>query len=240
MQIVSWNSHQKFREKINLFSPDTFDVLVIQECENTEVAAQAYQRAGWKYAWIGDDIHKGLGIFVPASSKCNRLDWSVADCKYFLPVQVNQYIVIVGVWAMGGKSKSASYAGQISRFLDQHEDKIERCSTIIVGDFNSNSMWDKRHKTANHSQNNLRLNSIGLKSLYHCVESAENGREDHPTFYLHYDQEKPYHIDYAYLPESLLGKSTIEIGQADKWLKYSDHMPLFINTATNQKQQRTK
>ena len=56
MRIVSWNSHQKFREKIALFSPDSTDVLIVQECENTETAAKAYENAGWKYVWVGDNI----------------------------------------------------------------------------------------------------------------------------------------------------------------------------------------
>jgi len=238
MQIVSWNAHQKFREKIKLFSPDSFDVLVVQECENTESAAKAYENAGWKYAWIGDNIHKGLGVFVPKSLDIGTLDWGISDCKYFLPVQIDQSLVMVAVWAKGGKSNSVRYAGQITRFLDQHAAEIDCNSTIIIGDFNSNSIWDKRHKKANHTQNNMRLNSIGLKSLYHAVHSVESGGEKHPTFYLSYDKAKPYHIDYAYIPESLLAKSTMEIGMPDRWLKYSDHMPLFITAATNHEHQR--
>lgn len=239
MKIVSWNSHQKFREKIKLFSPDSIDVLVVQECENTETAAKAYEYAGWKHVWMGDNIHKGLGIFVPNSCVIEELDWGISDCKYFLPVQISHSVVIVGVWAKGGKSNSVRYAGQITRFLNHHISQIELNSAFIIGDFNSNSIWDKRHKTANHTQNNIRLNSIGLKSLYHVVHSAENGVEAHPTFYLSYDKEKPYHIDYAYLPECIAAKSRIEIGMPDKWLQYSDHMPLYITAATNHEQQQT-
>lgn len=238
MQIVSWNSHQKFREKIKHFSPDSIDVLIVQECENTDSAARAYENAGWKHVWTGDNIHKGLGIFVPISIEIEKLDWGISDCKYFLPVQINQSMVMVGVWAKGGKINSVRYAGQITRFLDRHLSEIECSSAFIIGDFNSNSIWDKRHKTANHTQNNMRLNSIGLQSLYHVIHSAENGVENHPTFYLSYDKAKPYHIDYAYLPVSFLANSQIEIGMPDEWLKYSDHMPLFITAATNNEQQR--
>ena len=239
MQIVSWNSHQKFREKIKMFSPDFIDVLIVQECENTDAAAIAYKNAGWKYVWTGDNIHKGLGIFVPISIEIERLHWVISDCKYFLPVQISHSIVMVGVWAKGGKSNSVRYAGQITRLLDSHMREIERNSASIIGDFNSNSIWDKRHKTANHTQNNMRLNSIGLQSLYHFVHSAENGLEKHLTFYLSYNKAKPYHIDYAYIPVSVLANSQIEIGMPDYWLEYSDHMPLFITAATNNVQQET-
>jgi len=239
MEIVGWNSHQKFREKIKLFPPDSIDVLIVQECENTETAAKAYESAGWKHVWMGDNIHKGLGIFVPISREIEKLDWGISDCKYFLPVQISRSVVMVGVWAKGGKSNSVRYAGQINRFLDQHIGEVELNSAFIIGDFNSNSIWDKRHKTANHTQNNKRLNSIGLQSLYHVVQSAQNGLEEHPTFYLSYDKEKPYHIDYVYLPDSIVAKSRIEIGMPNKWLKYSDHMPLFITAANNHEQQRT-
>jgi len=233
MQIVSWNARQKFREKINLFSPDTIDVLVVQECENTELAAASYLHSGWRYLWVGGNKHKGLGVFVPLTSTVTELEWNTQDSRYFLPVAIKDELMVVGVWAMGGKTKRDSYAGQITRFLDQCSERIKPESTLLVGDFNSNAYWDKRHKVANHTKNNQRLNELGLTSIYHHQEVVKQGDEHDATFYMYGHRDKPYHIDFAYLPKRMVNKASIKIGHPKEWLQYSDHMPLYIQTSTN-------
>jgi len=228
MNIVSWNANGKFREKILLFSPATTDVLVIQECENTEKSQALYRAAGWDFHWISENQHRGLGIFVPLRRRCKKLSWGITDCQYFLPVEVRDKIIIVGVWAMGGKSKSTSYAGQITRFLDSNAHRLNSNKIVLIGDFNSNAIWDKRHRVANHTANDKRLVDVGLTSLYHREKSEEQGKETTPTFYMYRKKEKPYHIDYVYLPEKILETASIDVGCPDQWLQYSDHMPLFI------------
>ena len=58
---------------------------------------------------------------------------------------------------------------------------------------------------------------------------CDQGTEVHPTFYMYRKIEKPYHIDYAFISESLISSSKIDIGNKESWLEYSDHMPLFLN-----------
>lgn len=229
MKIVSWNANGKFREKIRLFDPGAIDVMVVQECERTEKSEELYRAAGWKFHWIGENRHKGLGIFVPINRQCEKLSHEIQVCRYFLPVRVSDELTVMGVWAMGGKSASVSYAGQITRFLESYMHLLEPKKTIFVGDFNSNSIWDKRHRNANHTNNDAQLNEIGLKSLYHEYEGEKLGEETKSTFFMYRKQEKPYHIDYAYLPEIYLENSSIEIGCWREWLEHSDHMPLIVD-----------
>lgn len=42
---------------------------------------------------------------------------------------------------------------------------------------------------------------------------------------------KPYHIDYVFMPAAKLADSKIELGKADAWLHHRDHIPLFIDLA---------
>lgn len=229
MKIVSWNAGQKFREKIKLFDPKEIDVLVIQECENTDLSADMYKAAGWDFQWIGQNKHKGLGIFVPVNSTIESLDWAITECYFFLPVKISNDLVILGVWTKGGKSKSVSYAAQLTRFLDNHIDKIDAERTILIGDLNSSFNFDKRRdKHYNHTKNTDRLSKIGLKSLYHFQTKEEQGSETKSTFFMYRHPDKPYHIDYAYLPTASLENASIEIGCPSDWLQKSDHVPLFV------------
>ena len=138
-------------------------------------------------------------------------------------------MVILGVWTKDGKSKSVSYAAQVTRFLDSYIENIDAERTILIGDFNSSFNFDKRRDNHyNHTKNTSRLAEIGLHSLYHFQTKEEQGSESKSTFYMYRHQDKPYHINYTYLPKAYLQSASIEIGQPGDWLQHSDHVPLFI------------
>jgi endonuclease/exonuclease/phosphatase family metal-dependent hydrolase len=61
----------------------------------------------------------------------------------------------------------------------------------------------------------------------------EQGKESKLTLFFHRKPERPYHIDYAFISKSLIGKNNnnIEVGDPDLWLEYSDHMPLVFYVA---------
>ena len=233
MRLVTWNANCRFRDKIGLFSPNDRDVLIIQECENTKASEAVYKNAGWDYVWVGGNRHKGLGVFVPDGDPIEPLDWQFERCRYFLPVRTQGDTTIVGVWAMGGKSKRLSYAGQITQFIQDAAGMLREKPPIIAGDFNSSAIWDDRHPLANHTGNNEILESFGLRSLYHAKEGCAQGAESEATLYMYRDHARPYHIDYCYLSVDLVDISTIAIGSPSVWLEHSDHMPLFINMTAN-------
>jgi len=72
------------------------------------------------------------------------------------------------------------------------------------------------------------LNEIGLESIYHHQYKEAQGAETTPTFFLHRNTSKPYHIDYIFASSDLLKTSKLEVGTSDKWLNISDHMPLCV------------
>jgi exonuclease III len=38
---------------------------------------------------------------------------------------------------------------------------------------------------------------------------------------------RPYHLDYLFLPQAWLSRlKTLQVGAADAWLAYSDHVPV--------------
>ena len=101
----------------------------------------------------------------------------------------------------------------------------------MCGDFNSNSIWDKTHRTKDKEGNakdqtnmNRKLESCNLISAYHKLNNEEQGKETQSTFYLYRHLDKPYHIDYVYAAEGIV--TDLKIGDVDKWIKLSDHIPL--------------
>ncbi len=137
-------------------------------------------------------------------------------------------MTLLGVWTRRTESYDFRHIGQLWKYLNLHAEALRTESSIVMGDFNSNVTWDKRHPEANHTNVVQQLSTIGLESLYHHTHSVPQGKELDATFFLQRNLKKPYHIDYAFIPRNFLSSSTIEIGESDAWLKHSDHMPVRV------------
>lgn len=80
--------------------------------------------------------------------------------------------------------------------------------TIMAGVFNSNTIWDKKHGDRNHTHMTARLESLGLRSLYHVQTGENHGEELTPTWYMYRNRTKGYHIDYFYSSDALIPNSS--------------------------------
>ena len=140
---------------------------------------------------------------------------------HVLPERVDKPIVCDAVL----KTSNGSVPDSLDVRVVQADGKND---PVICGDFNSNKIWDKWDRWWNHSDVINELSELGIESLYHTFYSQEQGLEKDATFYLHRNLEKPYHIDYAFLPKNLLPKASVSVGLQTEWLAVSDHMPLLI------------
>jgi len=245
MKIVSWNCNGALRNKIKEIDKLNADILIIQECENPAKSVAKYQEWAGNYLWIGDNKNKGIGVFPKnnhsvkikelfgkfkisgISSTSTSLSWDTKSLRLFLPFSIDTSIDVLGVWTKGSDSEAFGYMGQFWKFLQIHRKDLSKDEQLIIGDFNSNKQWDKKDRWWNHSDVIKELSDMGLGSLYHQYFTETQGDESIPTFYLHKNKMKSYHIDYAFISKKY-HNSTIEIGQSDKWLELSDHMPLEI------------
>jgi exodeoxyribonuclease III len=101
--------------------------------------------------------------------------------------------------------------------------------TLLIGDFNSNTIWDKKHRASNHSNVVKLLDEKGIFSLYHLHHNQIQGKEQHPTFYMYRHKNKPYHIDYCFASADLASKLiSVEVGDYDSWITLSDHVPFIV------------
>ena len=98
----------------------------------------------------------------------------------------------------------------------------------MVGDVNSNVRWDKWDRWWNHSDVVRELGGLGTESAYHHARSVAQGDEPEPTLFLQRNTQKPYHIDYVFLPKAWLDGCSVRIGDPAEWLELSDHMPVIV------------
>ncbi len=226
LKIVTWNCNGALRKKFEFLSRLEADIYIVQECEDPERAKDSKYKVWAKnYLWIGDNKNKGLGIFATGAIELQDLKWETDGLKYFLPYRVNNNFNLIAVWTKSNNSISFRYIGQFWKYLQIHREHMNDC--VILGDFNSNKIWDENHSICNHSNVVKELEDIGIFSFYHHQFGMPQGAEMHPTFYMQRNRNKPYHIDYLFVPTEVGKRITnFEIGHVDEWLEKSDHLPI--------------
>ena len=220
-----------FRRKVDLLLQYQPDLLIIQECEHPDKII--FPVSPTNVIWYGDNQHKGLGVFSFASYKLELLSCHEPSFKTILPITVSDGDVdftLFAIWANNPQDKGNQYVGQVWKALHHYEHLIKPERTILAGDFNSNSIWDKPRRIGNHTDLVEKLNLKQIKSVYHYHFGQEHGSEQHPTFNLYKNADKPYHLDYCFVSEDIMLKlAEIQIGTYDEWRKHSDHLPLIID-----------
>lgn len=222
MKIVSWNCSGKFREKFQDIITLEADIYVIQECENPKQSnCINYKQFASNFLWVGENKNKGLGVFAKDEIKLKENDWQKFCLRNFLSVKVNNCFDLVAVWACN------PYIEEYYVYQNINISNYNK-NTIIIGDFNSNAIWDKKHGSRTHSTVVHQLNEIGILSVYHYLNNEKQGEESKPTFYMYRHPDKSYHIDHCYT--SLRNIKDYHIMCDTNWLKKSDHMPILFET----------
>jgi len=231
MKIISWNCNGAFRKKFQFISQEEADIYIIQECEDPKQIIKidpSFESFSNNHLWTGKNKNKGLGVFIRNRISFKKIDFSNKynefEVKWFIPFEINNQ-QIIAVWSHQGDSDEYRYIGQFWCFLQINKELLK--NSIILGDFNSNAIWDYKRSECTHTNCVKQLNEIGIKSIYHTLEKIEHGKELIPTFYLQKNLEKKYHIDYIFSPiEFIKDTKMFNIGNFKKWKEISDHVPI--------------
>lgn len=229
MRFVNWNCNGAFRNKFKEISLIEADICVIQECENPALSNhKEYISWAKNYLWIGDNKNKGIGVFAKEHILIEKIEWDSTfeghSVKLFLPILINKSIQLLAVWTHKNNSPNFGYIGQLWKYLKINKEHFE--DILIVGDFNSNSIWDQWDRWWNHTDVINELKKEQIESVYHYYHNEEQGNETIKTFFLYRNIEKGYHIDYFLIKSRWFKKiKEYKVGERDLWLKFSDHIP---------------
>ena len=210
--------------------PD-IDIVVVPECEHPDkLKFNAETPLPTDIFWFGTNQHKGLAVFSYSDYRFELIDVHDPDIKIILPLKVTGGpfdFTLFAVWANNPQDKKNPYIGQVWKAIHRYDALLKNERTILIGDFNSNTLWDKPRREGNHSTVVERLEQKGIYSMYHHYFKQIQGKEEHPTWFLYRHQNKPYHLDYCFASTDFMNKlKSVEIGAYEQWTHYSDHKPV--------------
>jgi exodeoxyribonuclease-3 len=229
LRIVTWNCGMALARKAPSLLALSPDIAIVQECSKKSV--DALSGHGFSGRWFGANLNKGLAIFCRKELTLQALNKLFG--KWVVPVRVRgaQDFKLLAIWACPvGTRRADNYIGQVHRCLVEHRGWFRNASVVVAGDFNSNSQWDDNRPGRNHSEVVRLFGGHGLISAYHTHHKEKQGAETRPTHYLYRHQDRPFHLDYVFVPNSWRLKS-VEVGSFQDWRHLSDHVPVVVDVS---------
>jgi exonuclease III len=223
-----------YRKKASLLLVHEPDIVVVPECEHPDkLEFETGTSLPNDISWFGNNHNKGLGVFSYGDYRFEINKNHNPGFRTILPLTVknNKHrFTLFAVWANNPDDRGFQYVGQVWKAINFYADLLKNKETILVGDFNSNSIWDKPRREGNHSTVVEFLASKGIYSTYHRFFKQTQGKERHNTLFMYRHRDKSYHIDYCFASGDFINKlSHVEIGKPTEWCKHSDHTPLIVN-----------
>jgi len=234
MKVITWNCNMAFRRKAHLLLQFNPDIVVIPECEHFDkltFSAPALKPS--QSVWFGQNRNKGLGIFSYSDYKIRVLGSHNEKFQMVIPVAVKNKqsrFNLFAIWANNPRDPDGQYVTQVWKAIKYYDRIIRKRGTMLIGDFNSNTIWDKPHREGKHSAVVNWLEEKGICSVYHRHFNQAQGSEKHPTLYMYRHKEKSYHIDYCFASGDMMDRlESVEVGDYEYWRQFSDHMPMIVN-----------
>ncbi|MFT3935878.1 MAG: hypothetical protein QM726_19775 [Chitinophagaceae bacterium] len=233
MKIITWNCNMAFRKKAQCILAHQPDILVVPECEHPEkLLFDEGLPKPTDSLWFGKNRNKGLAVFSYSKYRFTVLDVHDENLRMIVPIAVKagrQNFNLFAIWANNPDDKDGQYVEQVWKALHHYDALLKNKKTILIGDFNSNTIWDRKRRISNHSNVVKLLEEKKIFSTYHLFHKQKQGQEQHPTLYMYRHQDKPYHLDYCFVSEDMSKKlQSVEIGDYAFWSKYSDHVPVMV------------
>lgn len=223
MRIVTWNiARGTAAEKRSTISELSADLLVLQECAQPA-------KLDDQHLWFGANPRKGVSVQAFGDYRLTPVPIRETTPPCFIPVEVTgpESFLLIAVWT---QKEPYPYVEGLTRAVTMYADMIRTRPTVLIGDFNSNAIWDAEHPAAhNHSALVASLDELGCVSAYHEHFREMHGSETRPSYFHWWKEEHPFHIDYAFLPKAWLHRlESVDVGSFAAFKGASDHRPISV------------
>jgi len=224
MRLAAWNCCAgPLERKLAALESLEADIAVVPECPRLPAVP------GRRF-WLGDNPRKGMAVLTRPPWRIRPSRPRAALPRFFQPFRVTGPVTF-RLWAIWPqKNPRHPYVRSIHYAIDHCPRLFSGAPTVVLGDFNSNTIWDDEHpRDRSHTALVGRLQALGIVSAYHHYAGEAHGTERTPTFFEYRHAHRPYHIDYGFIPTAwIAGLQRVTVGEHAEWAALSDHMPVVI------------
>ncbi|MBI5306957.1 MAG: endonuclease/exonuclease/phosphatase family protein [Planctomycetes bacterium] len=189
IRLITWNcSRGKYDEKRSNILSLNPDLAVFQEASQTKTLR-------CNDFWYGKHHTNGLAILTQKGIKATigpidkKAPWSIVPIVVSGKFSFN----LLAVWTRAEEK----YIQSLDKALDDYSGFLKKAPSAVIGDFNSNAIWDNPKKSTDFSRVAKRLfNEFGLQSAYHVFQNEQYGEESCPTDQFRWHKDDALHIDY--------------------------------------------
>ncbi len=219
MRVATWNCQTGLSTNWDTIDRLGADLVAIQECR--EGTLEEAERHGWGCEFQPGGYGKGIATLIRAPYVVEEREPTETFAISTIVSSGDERIRFVNFWAMTPKLTGYTYTRQATRLIERLPS--DGLATIVAGDFNAS-------KSRPHLDNVRRLNERGLVSAYHRRTGREHAElEDDPTSYHLWREERPFHMDFVFVPEDWRIDG-VDVGSYEDYCltKLSDHMPVVV------------
>lgn len=224
MRLLTWNVASGDRAKrAALLAQIPADIVTLQEVPRPDASSD-------QHLWFGTNPNKGVSIQAFGDYRLKELPTRDEAPQYFIPVEVSgpQSFVLFAVWS---QKEPHAYIEGVSRAVSTYAELIGSRQTVLLGDFNSNAIWNAEHPPEhNHASVTTTLAELGCVSVYHEHFGEPHGAESRPTYFHYWKEERPFHIDYTFIPKAWLPHvEGVSVSTFPECEGVSDHRPMVVS-----------
>jgi endonuclease/exonuclease/phosphatase family metal-dependent hydrolase len=214
MRIATWNCARgplaAKRAALAALAPD---IVVLTE------ASQPSAEQG-DVLWFGEGRF-GVAFYARPPFKLRAFRTSrCVPCVYPVAVTGPIQFTLFGVWTW----PAPTYKKAFINGFDAHERLTG--PAVVAGDFNGNVDFDRPRGRVTWAQCFDRLHARGLVSAYHA--DRPYGKEPDATHYFQWKVDRPFHLDYCFVPRQW-SIDAVSIGSYADWSRLSDHRPVTVD-----------
>ena len=157
MKLVTWNCCRGAYSRGAAPSPLSADLAVVQECAKPEFESATC-------LWFGDNPRQGIAIVASNGYSIQALPRARDVLKFVYSRSKSsgpQNFTLLAVWSKGGQEYRLLHGSRES--FHTYRRLFESSPTVLIGDLNSNVIWDTHHPPElNHSALIDLLSELGL------------------------------------------------------------------------------
>ncbi len=225
MRLVSWNCCKgPLAKKLAVLEELAADVALVSECPDPRGAE------GWSCAWHGERAHQGVAVLARAPYAAEPLPVDPRAARFAVPARVSGPVSFAAltVW----RQQEGRYVEGLQSVVAAYDGLLRDGDAVLAGDLNSNASFDAAHPRYCHSDFVADMEARGLASGYHAFFGEPQGGETRPTHHWTWRVDKPFHLDYCFVPARWLGALTeVRIAPLDRAARISDHLPIVVDVA---------